>query len=119
MFELHKGLKFYLCRYPLGNRGITGLSNIICAQVPIGLLSGAAFVFFNKSRKMVKILRWDEDGFILYQKTLQRGRFELPSYCEATGSYELSWDTFSFMMRGVVLESVKMKKRFRLPSDEM
>ena len=27
---------------------------------------------------MIKLLRWQEDGFILYQKRLEDGTFELP-----------------------------------------
>ena len=29
------------------------------------------FVFFSKNRQSVKLLRWDTDGFVLYQKRLE------------------------------------------------
>lgn len=115
MFELHSGLKYYLCQFPVRMTcGIRGLGNFVRANVPVELLSDSVFVFFNKQRNNVKILRWDGDGFLLYQKVLQKGTFELPSYCAESGSYELSWDTFSFMMRGVSLESVRLRKRFKI-----
>ena len=33
-----------------------------------------------KKRDMIKLLRWQEDGFILYQKRLEDGTFELPRF---------------------------------------
>lgn len=115
MFELHKGLNYYLCQFPINmNYGIRGLSNFVQSNVPIDILSNSVFVFFNKSRTKVKILRWDGDGFLLYYKVLQKGTFELPSYSDTSGTYELSWDTFSFIMRGVSLESVKLRKRLKI-----
>jgi hypothetical protein len=49
----------------------------------------------------------------LYHKRLERGSFELPKIDPATGYYELSWETFSFIMSGVSLESVRFRKRYR------
>ena len=63
-------------------------------------MSGDVFVFFSKNRQSVKLLRWDTDGFLLYQKRQERGSFEMPRINPATGYYELSWETFSFIMSG-------------------
>ena len=52
-------------------------------------------------------------GFLLYQKRLERGSFEMPRKNADTGYYELSWETFSFIMSGVSLESVQFRKRYR------
>ncbi|MFI3264706.1 MAG: IS66 family insertion sequence element accessory protein TnpB [Rikenellaceae bacterium] len=41
-------------------------------------LSGDAFVFIGTTRKSVKILRWQREGFILYHKRLEVGTFNLP-----------------------------------------
>jgi transposase len=115
MFELSSKYRYYLCKYDINMRmGIDGLCRYVQQHVPFSILSGDAFIFFNKARTMVKILKWDDDGFLLYQKKLQQGTFELPSYCDTTGCFELSWDTFYFIMRGVSLSGIKKRYRFNL-----
>ncbi|MFR9624299.1 MAG: IS66 family insertion sequence element accessory protein TnpB [Rikenellaceae bacterium] len=61
-------------------KGIRSLYGIIksaegCSS---SALSGDAFVFIGTTRKSVKILRWQREGFILYHKRLEVGTFNLP-----------------------------------------
>ena len=114
MFSLDSNSRYFMCQHPASMRkGIDSLFNLIQSESPLSPMSGDVFVFFSKNRQSVKILRWDTDGFLLYQKRLERGSFELPRINLATGYYELSWETFSFIMAGVSLESVQFRKRYR------
>jgi hypothetical protein len=63
-------------------------------------LSDTAFLFFNKKRDAVKILHWDTDGFILYQKQLETGSFELHRFKPEEGLCKLEWETFFMIIRG-------------------
>ena len=86
--------------------------------IPVGLaplspMTVDVFVFFSRNRQSVKLLRWDTDGFLLYQKRLEKGSFEQPRLNPSTGYYELSWETFSLIMSGISLESVRFRKRYR------
>ncbi|OUP87173.1 transposase, partial [Bacteroides ovatus] len=65
-------------------------------------------------RQSVKILRWDGDGFLLYYKRLEGGSFELPTFNPNTGNYEISYQVLSFILNGVSLKSVRLRKRFRI-----
>jgi len=114
MFGLDSNMRYYMCQHPVNMRkGIDSLFNIIQSESPLSPMDGSAFVFFSKNRQSVKVLRWDTDGFLLYQKRLERGSFEMPRKNADTGYYELSWETFNFIMSGVSLESVRFRKRYR------
>ncbi|MFR9598770.1 MAG: IS66 family insertion sequence element accessory protein TnpB [Rikenellaceae bacterium] len=59
-------------------KGIRSLYGIIKSESSYSALSGDAFVFIGTTRKSVKILRWQREGFILYHKRLEIGLFNLP-----------------------------------------
>jgi len=47
------------------------------------VLSGAVFVFCNKSRDKLKILYWDNTGFALWYKRLDKHKFKWPKNLSA------------------------------------
>lgn len=97
------------------NFGMNGLYKLIRSEMKdLSPISGDAFLFFGKHRQRVKILKWDGDGFLLYYKKLERGSFELPSFNPNSGNYELSYQTLSFILDGISLKSVRLRKRFML-----
>ena len=56
-------------------KGIDGLARVCREALGSDPFSGGVFVFCNKSRKAVKILVYDGQGFWLCQKRLSKGRF--------------------------------------------
>lgn len=116
MYSLNTGNKYYLYQgYVRMNLGIDSLYRLIRSEMrELSPISGDAFVFFGKNRHGVKILKWDGDGFLLYYKRLERGSFELPVFNPNTGNFELSYNTLSFILKGVSLKSVRLRKRFRI-----
>ena len=93
MFALTENMRYYLCQHYVDMRkGMTGLYQLIKSDMSLSPVSGDVFVFFSHKRDMVKILRWDTDGFILYQKRLEEGTFEVPRFNPSTG--RLVDDTF-------------------------
>lgn len=114
MFGLESGQRYVMCLHPVSMRkGIDSLFNLITSESPLSPTSGDVFVFFSANMQSVKIMKWDSDGFLLYQKRLERGSFERPRICPSGGYCELPWETFSFIMSGVSLESVRFRKRYR------
>lgn len=114
MFGLSNNVRYFMCQHPVNMRkGIDSLFNLILAETSYSPITGDVFVFFSKNRQTVKLLKWDVDGFLLYQKRLEKGSFEMPRRNAETGYYELSWETFSLIMSGVSIDSVQFRKRFR------
>ena len=115
MFGLEESRQYYVCqRYVRMNLGINGLSKLVSQELKRRLLNGDVFIFFGKSRQMVKLLCWDGDGFLLYQKRLERGTFELPMLKAGQKALEMPYRTLSAIMRGVSLKSVRYRSRLRI-----
>lgn len=101
MFGLESNHRYFVCRESVSMRkGIDSLFNLIVSETSYSPMTGDVYVFFSKNRQSVKLLRWDTDGFVLHHKRLERGTFEPPRRNVDNGCYELSWETFSFIMTG-------------------
>ena len=120
MFGLEDSRRYYVCqRYVRMNMGINGLSKIVCNEMSQPLLGGDVFIFFGKSRQMVKMLCWDGDGFLLYQKRLEKGTFELSMFKAGQKAAEMPYRTLSAIMRGVSLGSVRYRSRLRIGKSDI
>ena len=55
-------------------KGIHSLYAIIKTSIAHNALNGDAYIFIGSSRKSVKIIKWHNEGFILYNKKLECNR---------------------------------------------
>ncbi|RXE57944.1 IS66 family insertion sequence element accessory protein TnpB [Acetivibrio mesophilus] len=70
----------YLCgRLSDMRKSINGLITLVQESFSLDPFADALFVFCNRNRNRIKILEWDGDGFWLYFKRLERGRFRWPT----------------------------------------
>lgn len=76
-------------------RSIDGLAAIVQECFSLDPFSTSLFVFCNKKRNRLKILRWEHNGFWLYFRRLERGTFRWPTETSAAtmliGIRELNW----------------------------
>lgn len=91
-------------------KSFDGLTGIVRNDLGKDPLTGDVFVFFNRTKTHVKILFWERDGFALYYKRLERGSYEVPS----SENGEVSAQNLSLILHGIILSSVKRKKRYLL-----
>jgi len=89
------------------------LAELVRQQLGGDPLSGQLFVFRNKRADRVKLLYWDEDGFVILYKRLEAGTFRFPQ-AEATG-VEIRAADLQMLLDGIDLDSVHRQKRFRRP----
>jgi transposase len=66
-------------------------------------------VFCNRSRDRCKILEWDGDGFWLYFKRLEKGRFKWPTL-GGDATMTLTGEELSYLLGGTRVE-LKLKRR--------
>ena len=55
--------------------GIDGLVAVCRQRLSADPMSGAVFIFVSRNRKSIKMLVYDGQAFILFQKRLSAGRF--------------------------------------------
>lgn len=78
-----------------------GLSSLVQTQWKKDTLSGNLFVFFNRGGTRVKILYWDRNGFCLWYKRLEKGRFHPPQI--AGDVYALGGQELGLLLEGIEL----------------
>lgn len=75
--------------------------------------SGHLFVFRSRGGDRLKVLLWDEDGYLLYYKRLEIGTFKLPQADAARTSVELRASELAMILDGIDLASGKRTRRYR------
>ena len=84
-------------------KSIDGLSAMVAAVFQLDLFSESLFVFCNKGRDKIKILRWDRNGFWLYYKRLEKGRFKWPD-CKDRQTIAIDRRQLQWLLDGLALE---------------
>ncbi len=59
-------------------KSINGLMVIVEDEMKLSPFNGALFIFCNRRRDKMKALYWDETGFCLWYKRLEKDKFKWP-----------------------------------------
>lgn len=101
------GKAIYLANFNVDMRkSIDGLSLLVSQHFTRNPADGAIYVFINKACNKIKLLYFDRNGFALWYKRLERGRFRFKTAGEGVFTLEesqLRWllDGLDFMhLRG-------------------
>lgn len=75
--------------------------------------SGHLFVVFNRRSDQVRILFWDRQGYCLFAKRLEKGRFRVPWKVGAAGeSVEMESAELALILEGIDLAGAKRRPRW-------
>lgn len=100
MIAIPAGVRVYLAMGPTDMRkGFDGLSVLAQDTLKQDPFSGHLFVFRGKRGDLVKILYWDGQGFCLFAKRLEKGRFIWPITRE--GAVTLTPAQLSMLLEGI------------------
>jgi transposase len=113
MFALTSANRYYLY---LGvtdmRKSFDGLCGLVQDELQRNPFSGEVFLFINKKRDKLKLLKWEPGGFVLYYKRLEEGTFSFPVLNEQKQCYEMRWPDFIMMVEGIDWQKVERKKRY-------
>ncbi len=71
--------QIYLYRDPVDFRkAVNGLSAIVERELGHNPFDGALYAFTNRQRNKIKCLYWEDNGFVLYYKSLAEEKFRWP-----------------------------------------
>ncbi|RMD60434.1 MAG: transposase [Planctomycetota bacterium] len=114
MLPVDSRLRVWLYRQPTDMRksfdGLAALARHALGQDP---LSGELFCFVNRKRTYMKLLYFAGDGFCLWAKRLERGRFEVRFEPPAKQPIDLA--TWQLIVEGIDLASVRQRRRYHHP----
>ncbi len=85
-----------------GSNGLAGLVRDVLKEEP---LARKLFVFQSKSKDRVKILYWHYNGFAVWSKRMQAGKFNFPT--GAAGSLTLTRSALRMILEGIDLKSLR------------
>jgi len=105
MFSLDGGAKYWLYNKPVDMRkSFNGLSGIVVNGMGADLRNGDVYIFMNASRNILKMLRREECGLVLYSLRLDIGRIR--NFYAASGddvmSTGISYDGLIGMVRSAL-----------------
>lgn len=106
--------RYYLYRKETDMRkGFDSLSGIIQNELNKTLMDGDAFIFINKPRTHLKLLVWEQDGFTIVYRRLEKGAFEVPAFNLDQDALQITSDQLHFILKGIQLSSVKYRGRYQ------
>ncbi len=114
MIGLSANLQYYLCCKPVDMRnGFDGLAGIVRNILKRDPVNGSVFIFINRAGTHIKLLFWDGDGFALFYKRLERGRYSLGDQ-DKTPSRLITREELMMILEGLSFKDLKRKKRFKI-----
>ena len=98
MITVPAGMRIYLAVTDM-RKGFDGLSMLAQDVLKQDPFAGHLFAFRGRRGDLVKILYWDGQGFCLFAKRLEKGRFTWPVTRE--GSVTLTPAQLSMLLEGL------------------
>jgi transposase len=112
VLSLPPSVRVFLATQPVdGRKGVDSLAAMVRSVFSHDPLTGHLYVFFSKRCDRVRVMYWDRNGFALWTKRLERGRFHVPFEREG----ELSVTALEAGDLGLILEGIELAGARRRP----
>jgi transposase len=119
MLTLPPSVKVYVATAPCDMRKqYDGLALLVEQGLGKDPRSGHLYVAFNRRGDHVRILFWDRNGYALFGKRLERGRFRLPwERDRVDAAVEMEAAELGLILEGIDLAGARRRARWT-PIDE-
>lgn len=107
--------RIYLYRAPVDFRKqVNGLAALIEQELGHSPFTGALYAFTNRHRNKIKCLMWEDNGFVLYYKSLAEEKFKWPSPSEDLMT--LTGEQINWLLDGYDISLLKGHKKLHYES---
>lgn len=94
-------------------KGFNQLCGIITNELGRIVTQGDAFIFINRPRTHLKLLVYEQGGFTIFYRRLEKGAFEVPAFNLDANSMQLTTDQLHFILQGISLQTIRYRKRYQ------
>jgi transposase len=91
-----------------------GLSAIVQMELGHDVFNGILYVFRNRAFNKLKILYWENNGFVLYYKSLAEEKFHWPNANESL--ITINGEQLNWLLNGYDINQIKPHKTLRFES---
>jgi transposase len=117
MLSFPPAVRIWLCSEATDlRRSFDRLAEMVRQHLHNDPLSGHIFVFRNRRSDRVKLLYWDEDGFVIVYKRLEEGSFHFPAAVAGQAGVILRAAELAMLLDGVDWQNAKRAHRYRRPT---
>jgi len=110
-------VRIWLCVQPTDLRkSFDSLAELVRQQLQDDPLSGHVFVFRNRRSDRVKLLYWDEDGYVIVYKRLEAGTFRFPAAAANQAGVSMRAAELAMLLDGVDWQNVRRSRRYQRPA---
>jgi len=115
VLSLPPSVRLFMATQPVdGRKGADSLMVLVREVFRSDPLSGHLFIFFSKRCDRVRVVYWDRNGFAMWTKHLQKGRFR-PSFSpgQKLGSVAIEAAELALIVEGIELAGARRRPRWQ------
>lgn len=118
MLSLPPSVRLFVATQPVdGRKGVDSLIALVRSSFGQDPLGGHLFVFFSRRCDRVRIVYWDRNGFAMWMKRLERGRFHPVFSADGRlSSTRMEAAELALILEGIDLEGARRRARWT-PAD--
>lgn len=114
MLSLPPSVRVFVATQPVdGRKGADSLMAMVRDALGHDPLGGHLFVFFSRRFDRVRIVYWDRNGFAMWTKRLERGRFRpLHPVSAELGARAIEAAELALILEGIDLAGARRRPRW-------
>jgi transposase len=115
VLSLPPSVRLFMATQPIdGRKGADSLMVLVREAFRHDPMSGHLFIFFSKRCDRVRVVYWDRNGYAMWTKRLEKGRFR-PSFStdRKLGSIAIEAAELALIVEGIDLVGARRRPRWQ------